>query len=50
MSLLELYHCWEGKEVLEPPPPIQQLDREEYEVEQVLDEQKRRGKKEYLVR
>lgn len=34
----------------DPPPPIRRPDGEEYEVERILDERRRKGKKQYLVK
>jgi len=33
-----------------PPPPIEVTDKKEYEVEEILDRQERRGKTKYLVK
>ena len=33
-----------------PPPPIEVADKKEYEVEEILDRQERRGKTKYLVK
>ena len=39
----------EGQQSL-PPPPIEIQGQEEYEVEQILDSRKRRGKLQFLVK
>jgi hypothetical protein len=50
VSLLEPYRRRPGEEQAVPPPPILIEDENEWEVEAILDERLRRGKRQFLVR